>query len=406
MDTLDLFDLLKYIAIPFISGGVGWVTNLIALKMTFYPVEFVGIKRWRLGWQGIIPSKAGSMAEKAVDLMTAKLIKIEEQFALLEPARVANEMGPTLHTLTQEVIQETMEEEAPLVWETAPPILKRRIMQKAMDDIPEVVEDLMNDVKGNINELFDLKKMVVEELENDKPLLNQIFQKVGEKEFAFIERSGFYFGFAFGIVQAVLFAVLGQPWWLLPLAGLIVGWATNWLALKMIFEPENPRKYGPWTVQGLFIKRQQEVSAAYAKIIAEKIITSQNIFENMIQGPASDRLINMIQFHVKRAIDSAAGLSKPLFQLASGAKRYARIKAHIADRFVEELPTSLKHMFSYAEKALAIENTLREKMGALSPVEFVAFLRPVFQEDEAKLIAVGAFLGALAGIGQLLLLFM
>ncbi len=406
MGTPELLEILKYIAIPFISGFVGWVTNLIALKMTFLPIEFWGIKRWRLGWQGIIPSKASNMAEKAVDLMTAKLVRIEEQFARIEPIRVANEMGPALHTLTGKILEETMTAEAPLVWETAPPILKRRVMQKAMDDIPEVVEGLMLDVKNNINELFDLKKMVVEELENDKPLLNQIFQRVGEKEFKFIERSGFYFGFAFGIIQAVLFAVLGQPWWLLPLAGLIVGWATNWLALKMIFEPQNPRKYGPWVVQGLFIKRQREVAAAYAKIIAEKILTSQNIFENMIQGPASDRLIDMIQHHVKRAIDAAAGLSKPLFQLASGAKRYARIKAHIADRFVEELPTSLRYMFNYAEQALDIENTLRDRMCALSPTEFEAFLRPVFQEDEAKLIAVGAFLGAIAGVCQLLLLFM
>ena len=30
-----------------------------------------------------------------------------------------------------------------------------------------------------------------------------------------------------------------QAWWLLPLFGLLVGWATNWLALKMIFNPKS-----------------------------------------------------------------------------------------------------------------------------------------------------------------------
>jgi hypothetical protein len=44
-------------------------------------------------------------------------------------------------------------------------------------------------------------------------------------------------------------------------------------------------------------------------------------------------------------------------------------------------------------------------MSNLSPEEFQGFLRPVFQEDEWKLILVGAVLGVLAGVLQLLLLF-
>ncbi|MFK7969027.1 MAG: DUF445 domain-containing protein [Bacteroidia bacterium] len=396
------WSLLKIAAIPFISGIVGWLTNVLALKMTFYPLEFVGIKRFGLGWQGIIPSKATKMASKSVDMMTSKLIKVETVFSRMEPMRVAEEMGPAMQRLTHDIIEETMREEAPLIWDNAPALLKRRIYQRASEDLPDIIELLMREVKNEITDLFDLKGMVVEALEHDKPLLNHIFLKVGEKEFRFIERSGFYFGFAFGIVQAVMFFFF-QSWWILPLFGLLVGWATNWLALRLIFEPQEPKRYFGFVVQGLFIKRQKEVAQEYAKIIAERILTTQNIFENMIQGPASDRLIEMVARQVKHAVDMTAGLSRPLYQLAQGTKRYDRIKEHIADRFVEELPGSIRHMFRYAEQSMAVEETLRDKMIALSPTEFEGFLRPVFQEDEAKLIAVGAALGAIAGFAQLLL---
>ena len=61
-----------YLLMPFISGVVGWATNVIALKMTFYPIEFLGPKLWQpegqpfglFGWQGIIPAKAAQMAAK------------------------------------------------------------------------------------------------------------------------------------------------------------------------------------------------------------------------------------------------------------------------------------------------------------------------------------------------------
>ena len=48
-----------YFVIPFISGFVGWFTNVLALHMTFYPLEFKGVKLWQpegqpfglFGWQ-------------------------------------------------------------------------------------------------------------------------------------------------------------------------------------------------------------------------------------------------------------------------------------------------------------------------------------------------------------------
>ncbi|MEM6265302.1 MAG: hypothetical protein AAGI38_22565 [Bacteroidota bacterium] len=401
---MDLDLLLRYIVIPVISALVGWGTNVIALKMTFYPLEFMGIRKWNLGWQGIIPSKASAMAEKAVDLMTTKLIRIEEQFEKIEPIRVAEDMSPSMNRLVRRLLNESMEEEIPVLWENAPPALRERIYQRAQEDLPIVVASLMQEVKTDITTLFDLKKMVVEELEGDKALLNHIFQKVGEQEFKFIERSGLYFGFLFGIIQAAVFSYF-RFWWILPVAGLINGYATNWLALKLIFEPQMPKRVLLWKIQGLFIKRQPEVAAAYARIIAQRIITSQNIFESMIQGPASDRLISIIQFHVKHAIDNIAGVGKSFFQLSQGTEKYLHLREQLSNKFIAELPISIKHMFAYAEEALDVEGTLREKMRALSPIEFEAFLRPVFQEDELKLIMVGGFLGMMAGLAQLLFFF-
>ena len=209
-DTLSNPEFWRFASIPFISALVGWITNVLALKMTFYPLEFWGV--WKLGWQGIIPSKAGTMAGKSVDLLTKKLITIEDRFEQIEPERVAEEMEPALTRLAEQIIDETLEEQAPVLWETAPALLKNQIFRKASDDLPHVVEDLMQDVKSNISDLFDLRGMVVDEFENDKGLLNQIFLDVGNEEFKFIEKSGFYFGFLFGLIQMAIFWFVGNCW--------------------------------------------------------------------------------------------------------------------------------------------------------------------------------------------------
>ena len=82
-----------YLSIPITSAIIGWGTNVLALKMTFYPVEFFGIKPY-IGWQGIIPSKAAKMANLSVDLWTTRLVDVKELFAQIDPAQVAEEMRP------------------------------------------------------------------------------------------------------------------------------------------------------------------------------------------------------------------------------------------------------------------------------------------------------------------------
>lgn len=408
---IETGEIWAYLSIPLISGLVGWSTNVLALKMTFYPLRFIGLGR--IGWQGIIPAKAGHMAGKAVDLLTKNLISIEDRFDQIEPERVAEEMEPALNRLAVQVIDEVMEEQAPALWESAPAPVRQRIYQRVSDDLPEVVEDVMQDVKNHITELFDLRGMVVHELERDKELLNQIFLRVGDMEFRFIERSGFYFGSMFGLVQMYLFFVANEvigfdqeaAGWTLPFAGLFVGWATNALALRMIFEPLRPRQIGPWRVQGLFIRRQMEVADEYARIVSNQILTARKIFETMVTGPTADRLAGLIQAHIKRSVDSTVGMSKPVVQAAYGTRTYVRIKRAISRRFVDELPHYIKHMFRYAEEALDIENTLRSRMQGLDALDFVSFLRPVFQEDEWKLILVGAILGFMAGLAQMIFIF-
>ncbi len=387
---------------PLIAGVIGWGTNILALKMTFYPLEYIGFK-WKgykvFGWQGIVPEKAGNMASKSVDLITTKLIDIEDQFAKINPKVVAKEMEPRMLDLTRQIFEEAMSTEIPM-WKLLTAKQKDIIFQRAVKEIPKVTEEIMEDVKVNISEIFNLKKMAVDQLMQNKGLLNRIFLEVGHKEFKFIEYSGFFFGALFGILQ-ILVWIPFPYWWVLPLGGLIVGYLTNWLALQLIFNPTKPIYFLGIKFQGLFIQRQKEVSKGYSKIVSENIMTMPKIFDAIFFGPASDRLVSIIESHVNDGIDNTAGYSSALLRLTSGSESYDRVKNIACSRLVEEIPEHIHLVFDYAKQALDIEHTLNDKMSELPPDEFVGFLRPVFQEDEWKLIVVGAVLGMLAGFLQI-----
>ena len=65
--------------IPVISSLVGWFTNVVAIKMMFYPIEFVGVPPY-LGWQGVVPANALRLAKVSNKLITQKLLSLRQLF--------------------------------------------------------------------------------------------------------------------------------------------------------------------------------------------------------------------------------------------------------------------------------------------------------------------------------------
>ena len=385
-----------YLSMPVVAALIGYVTKLVAIRMMFQPLEFVG-KPPLLGWQGIVPRRAATMASIACDLMMERLLKPEDVFDRLDPQRVAAEIRDPLIDVVEDITREVASEYQPGLWETLPEGIKRRVIQRIQKEAPHMVEQIMEDIKSNIHRVFDLKHMVVNALVRDKELLNRVFLEAGHVEFKFIARSGIYFGFAIGCVQAVVWALTHNVW-VIPLFGLFTGWFTDWLALKMIFNPKQPVRYfGIFEWQGLFLRRRKQVAVRYGELVAQEIVTPQAIIEEILKGPLSDRLFALVQRQVQRTLDEQAGLAKPLVVFAVGTSRYQQMKKAVAEKVMAALPEALGHVEAYAQEAMDLKNLLVTKMQELTEEEFEGLLRPAFQQDEWILIAVGALLGFLVG---------
>lgn len=385
-----------YLSMPVIAALIGYLTKLVAIRMMFRPLEFIG-KPPLLGWQGIVPRRAATMASIACDLMMERLLRPEDVFDRLDAHRIAEEIRAPLIDAVDDITREVAAEYQPGLWETLPEGIKRRVIRRIQDEAPHMVEQIMADIKSNIHRVFDLKDMVVGALVRDKELLNRVFLEAGHVEFKFIARSGIVFGFLIGCVQAVVWALTHNAW-VIPLFGLFTGWFTDWLALKMIFNPKQPVRYfGVFEWQGLFLRRRKQVAARYGELVASEIVTPAAIIEAILKGPLSDRLFTLVQRQVQRTLDEQAGFAKPLVVFAVGTTRYQAMKRAVAERVMAYLPEALSHVEAYAEEAMDLRNLLVTKMQELTEEEFEGLLRPAFQQDEWILITVGAALGFLVG---------
>jgi len=379
------------------------VTNWLAIKLTFYPIDFRGIKPF-LGWQGIIPSKAKKMAEICVDSTLSRIGSVSEIVEQIDPSIITHHILNTLEPRVEELVDEIMLKRHQTLWQNLPNQIKDIIYARVKNQLPTIMQNLSDEISPKIESLFDLKRMVTETLEEDKTLLNKIFLECGENEFKFIIKSGLWFGFLFGLPQVALWYFFPYPF-VLPLCGFLVGWATNWVALNMIFRPVRPKKLLGVTFQGLFLKRQDEVSNAFCKIITEEILTINNIVLSMLTGPESPRTRQIIQRHFEILVDETMGIIKPFTQIAMGPKGFAELKNDTGMKAIDLSTDSLNDPIFNQERAEAVHSLMYERMKELPPEDFQELLRPCFQEDEIKLIAIGGVLGALAGAAQVAFVF-
>jgi uncharacterized membrane protein YheB (UPF0754 family) len=153
-------------------------------------------------------------------------------------------------------------------------------------------------------------------------------------------------------------------------------------------------------LQGVFQRRRDEVAKQYAAVVAREVMTVPNLVDGVLNGPRADRLRDMIRETVEEAIEEQAALARPLV----GATRFADLKKTAADRAIRYLPTTMLTAERYATEALDIRDTIATKMRRLTRIEYEGLLRPAFRQDEWKLIAVGAAIGAVIGELQVLLL--
>jgi len=291
---------------------------------------------------------------------------------------------------------------------TLPEYVKNEIVKTVIERSPLFLETLIDALKENVYEILDLKSMVVRLAEENKDKVVQMFKDVGANEFRFIEVSGLYFGFLFGLVQMGVFYVVDQSHpeygiWLLPLFGFATGYLTNWVALTVIFKPVEPIHFfgGCYTLHGVFLKRQVEVSAEFSRLNFLHFCNAENLWNEMMHGTFKGKFESLIRKSSREFFDSQAGVTgKYLTNEFLGQRAYEKITDQMSDLLIRDVKHIIPHSYEYQDEALEIEVTVSEKMGALRSSEFERVLHPVFEQDEIKLIVVGGVLGAAVGVIQ------
>lgn len=419
------------LTIPPVTAFVTWAHVWMALKMLFFPIHFWGIKikpfpfgLQGLGWQGIVPSKAGKISGVIVDQALSKLGSLDEFFQAMEPEEMAEYIAGVVDKDLDSLIDEVMMERSASLWGTLPYAVKRRIYAYGHNQLPTIMKKLVVDMTNQVEDLVDMRQMIVNKMEGDRKLMVEMFLRVGKKEINFIWHISALIGLLFGIIQMAVFILVPQHW-TVPFFAAVWGVITNWIAIWMVFNPVNPNyinypkffrfskvfpfiipqmpHIGKYNWQGGFMKRQDEVSEVFAGIVVRDLVTIENIMQEMMYGDRSLKTRELMKSHLYEVMESP--VVSTTLKMGLGKREFGQLKNTIIDKSIIATMVPIRDPELNTSRANKIFGMFRDRIRALSSKEFQNLLRPAFQEDETTLIILGGITGFLAGWLHLVLVF-
>ncbi|MBL7755296.1 MAG: DUF445 family protein [Chitinophagaceae bacterium] len=194
---------MMFILIPLISAFIGWITNLIAIKMLFHPrnpIRFLG-----LTLQGIFPKRQAQFAEKLGTLVANELIHFDEIERKITSPETIQKALPLIDQHVEHFIQNKLKEEIPLLSMFISSETMQSIKKGIVHEVEVIFPSLISQMTGHLRSELDIQKLVTEKVKDfSSDKLESILNAIMKKEFVFVEIIGGILGFLIGLLQVVL----------------------------------------------------------------------------------------------------------------------------------------------------------------------------------------------------------
>jgi uncharacterized membrane protein YheB (UPF0754 family) len=338
--------------------------------------------------------------------MIGNIVSIEEFIDRIDPEKFWSTLRDTIGLIVAEVMERVVTKRWPTMWAALPDSVRAEIKDKVMGDVKKSLAPTISELRTNINAILDIKQMSIDSLVANPRMMVDMFREIAPRELTFITHVGAVMGFILGLVQTVLYVCIkGEyaDYYILPISGLIIGWFTNWLALKMTFRPIWPHMFcgNMLNWQGVFLKRQKEASAKMSKLICAKVVDARAMFEYVASSNDSgvEKVLEIYQRNMTSTIEDTVGFARTVVPTFVG-QEIDGIKKDVIDISLEILPNHITEIQAFIDKSMRVEETLSYRLARLEPPEFEDIIHPIFKDDEWILLLVGAVLGVIIGLVQ------
>lgn len=194
---------MAWIAAPLVGAFIGWVTNVLAIRLLFRPHQPVRI--WRFTLQGLIPRRRREIAASVADVIDRELLPWPDLVERLYTPAMEQSLGRAVAKVACHRLQERLPAFLPGgIREVAGRALEEGLRR----EMPAALAELKCMLKAGEVARFSLGETVAQRIDAlDLSQVEGIVLAVASRELRYIEILGGLLGFLIGLVQAALLSI-------------------------------------------------------------------------------------------------------------------------------------------------------------------------------------------------------
>ena len=190
----------------------------------------------------------------------------------------------------------------------------------------------------------------------------------------------------------------------LPLIGALIGWLTNYIAIKMLFHPRDEVRIFFIPVQGVFPKRQKDFARKLGQIVSEELISVADLTAHLKEKATSEAILNHIAQRLEEGIASRLPRAFPMLAMLMSGDMAEKVKGFLIEQIGSLNEELIDRLSGQLEEELDIHRIVEEKVAAFSSDKLEEILFSIMRREFKFVEMVGAVLGFLIGVAQVLLL--
>lgn len=191
-------------------------------------------------------------------------------------------------------------------------------------------------------------------------------------------------------------------WITIPAIGGVIGYVTNWIAVKMIFRPIRPVNVLGIKVQGLVGRRQKDLAESIGRVVGDHLLSHEDVVAAFTKIDFEAILGSVLESGLAPKIAQLRGL--PLIGGFLTPERIEDIKQSLIKGILERREKIIEHLEDAVENGLDVADIVTRKVADFSVEKVESIILQVARRELRAIEILGGVLGVLIGVGQVGLL--
>lgn len=187
--------------------------------------------------------------------------------------------------------------------------------------------------------------------------------------------------------------------------GTLIGWFTNYLAIKLLFRPQKEINFLLFKIQGLIPKRRDEITENIAGVVEQELISVADIAEKFKGSELDEEIVNDIVDKIIGVKLQKSILEKnPLLKMIVNDSLMEKLKSYFKKAILENKEEILAEILKVVEEKIDFKEIMVEKMTNFSLDEIENIILKISKKELKHIEIIGGVLGGIIAVFQFFLM--